>query len=205
MTRLPTLPACLMAASMVACATSPATHSVPPEPASAEARWVEGPEAGIQTLLLSPTSVTSFETSGDGEVEVSVGAFYTRWEQRGATMDQLALLVQLEGDDLALLERAAGDIRLIMDGELYQGHPVESPSGRFREPRAGRHRLSVAVPICSENLRTLIEARDVRGQLGPSPVFRIPVTDRRRMETVLRHVPDAGPALGSLYKVTETD
>ena len=163
------------------------------------ARWIDGPNPEIHTLLLPPSTVTSLENGSHGPVDLSVGAFYSRWERDGARMEQLALLFQLEGDDRQHLEAMAEDLRLVMDGALYKGEPGRGANGRFLEPVEGRHRLSVAIPVCAEVLQTFIEAEAVRGQLGASQVFRLPPADRRRLRGILEQVPpDMGTFVSTL-------
>jgi hypothetical protein len=126
-------------------------------------------------------------------VDVSVGAFFARWAPGGDPVDQLALLVVMEGRDAETLTQLADRLLLEIDGTRYVGAPGTSENSLRMERTAAGLRVTMAVPVGLTELTRLIEARDVMAQLGPWGVFGLPRTERLRFRSLVEKLPVGAP------------
>lgn len=168
----------------------------PASPEGVEARRVQGPAPGVRTLLVQPTHAGRVDIpESHAEVEVSVGAFFSRWETEEARLDQLALLIQLEGEYSEELVRLGHELLLQVDEALYVGEPGNAGNSfRMKAVPAGRQ-LSVAIPTGVLALEDLVAARTVRGVLGQRGAFAFPGPTRQRFTSLLRNMPTDGTTL----------
>ena len=182
-----------------ACVPSGMAPPDPVYPDGVEARWIEGPAPGVRTLLVQPTHAGRVDIlESHAEVEVSVGAFFSRWETEEARLDQLALLIQLEGDDPEELVRLSHELLLQVDEALYVGEPGNTGNSFHMKAVPAGRQLSVAIPIGVEALENLVTARTVRGILGQRGAFAFPGSTRQRFTSLLRKMPTDGTALSGV-------
>lgn len=175
---------------------------------SGSLRWIEGPGPEVRTLLLAPTSVGVVAGAGE-TADLTVGAFFARYERDSGDLDQLALMLEFRGADAPLLLERSRQLLLEVDGELFVGDPGQS-SNSFRVDLDGvSPRATVAIPIAPELLDRLAAAEVVRGRLGLWTTFTMPPSCRARFRALLEALPEdaaAGALRGSrLRRVTETD
>ncbi len=172
-------------------------------------RWVEGPTPDVRTLLLSPIHVGVVDGAGHRPAQLDVGAFFARFQSAGGPMDQLALMIEVQGQDVPGLLRTSRQLILEVDGELFAGEPGISDNS-FRvdlvddEPRA-----TVVIPVGPELLARLADAEIVRGRLGLWAAFTLPPDCRARFRELLQALPEGASSTtlrsSRLRRVTETD
>lgn len=176
-------------------------------PQDSPAQWVPGPDPGIRTLVVHPQRTGQLAVPGSNDsVQLSIGAFFSRWELEGAKLDQLALLIQLEGSDAQALMTLGRELLLEMDGALYVGEPGTTGSSFHLRTVDGVRQLSVAVPIHVLALQELIDARTVRGVLGETSAFAFPREGRARLRSLLLEMPaDGAPAseMRAAFRITD--
>ncbi len=157
-----------------------------------EARWIQQPD-NVRVLLVPAHRATRLEAPGLPAVDVSVGAFFARWSPGGPPVDQLALLVVMEGRDAEILTELADRLLLEIDGTRYVGAPGASENSLRMERTSTGLRVTMAVPVGLPELTRLIEARDVLAQLGPWGVFGLPRQERLRFRSLVEKLPAGAP------------
>lgn len=178
------------------CLPAPGTG---PTPAPQDgARWVEGPTSQVRTLLVPAERMSRLEAPGSPRVEVSMGAFFARFETRSGPLDQLALLVVLEGSDPVTVVELGDRLLLEMDGARFVGEPGGTANSYRLEAVPAGVRLTMAVPVGLPELERLIDAGEVRGQLGSWGVFSFPREDRIRLRSLVEQLPPGAPLLAPL-------
>jgi hypothetical protein len=166
-----------------------------PQPGAAgpdEAHWIQQPD-DVRVLLVPARPTTRLEAPGLPAVDVSVGAFFARWTPGGDPVDQLALLVVMEGRDAETLTQLADRLLLEIDGTRYVGAPGSSENSLRMERTTTGLRVTMAVPVGLTELTRLIEARDVMAQLGPWGVFGLSRTERLRFRSLVEKLPVGAP------------
>lgn len=159
-----------------ACVPSGIARPDPASPEGVEARRVQGPAPGVRTLLVQPTHAGRVDIpESHAEVEVSVGAFFSRWETEEARLDQLALLIQLEGEYSEELVRLGHEFLLQVDEALCVGEPGNNGNRFHMKEVPADRQLSAAIPIGVPALEDLVVPRAQAG--GP----------RRRIEPARPH------------------
>jgi hypothetical protein len=168
--------------------------SVPPKATapqgSSAIHWVNGPQAGISSLVMQPMPLGSISTiEGDGEALVSMGAFFTQWLNADSRLDQLALMVQVVGDDPEAGLGQARELLLEADGELFSGSPTESVNSyRVDETPMGT-RVTLVIAVDPDCLQRLIDAKSVHGILGDWEPFEVPPIVRAGFDELLASIP----------------
>lgn len=172
-------------------------------------RWVEGPTPEVRTLLLDPIHVGAVDGAGHGPARLDVGAFFARFERDTGSVDQLALMIEVRGDDVPALLRASRQLLLEVDGELYVGEPGVSDNSFRVDVVDAEPRATVVIPVSPDLLERLAAAEMVRGRLGLWASFTLPPRCRTRFQALLRALPEgaADTMLRSsrLRRATETD
>lgn len=177
-------------------------------PPSAAVRWVDGPTPDVRTLLLAPASVGAVEGAGHRPASLEMGAFFARFHGESGIVEQLALMIEVQGADVPGLLQRSRQLLLEVDGELFVGEPGLSENS-FRvdlvddDPRA-----TVVIPVTVDILEHLVEAQVVRGRLGLWASFDLPVATRTRFRELLRALPEGATSTElratRLRRVTET-
>jgi hypothetical protein len=157
-----------------------------------EAHWIQQPD-DVRVLLVPARPTTRLEAPGLAAVDVSVGAFFARWSPGGDPVDQLALLVVMEGRDAEALTELADRLLLEIDGTRYVGAPGASENSLRMERTTAGLRVTMAVPVGLPELTRLIEAREVMAQLGPWGVFGLSRTERLRFRSLVEKLPAGAP------------
>jgi hypothetical protein len=157
-----------------------------------EAHWIEQPD-DVRVLLVPPRPTTRLEAPGLPTVDVAVGAFFARWSPGGDPVDQLALLVVMDGWDAEILTQLADRLLLEIDGTRYVGAPGSSENSLRMERTPAGLRVTMAVPVGLPELTRLIEARDVMAQLGPWGVFGLSRDQRMRFRSLVEKLPAGAP------------
>lgn len=153
-------------------------------------RWVEGPTPEVHTLLLSPIRIGDVGGAGHAASELEVGAFFARFEQASGPVDQLALMIEVQGTDAPGLLAKSRQLLLEVDGELFVGEPG-STANSFRVDLVGDDpRATVVIPISPQLLHHLATAEVVRGRLGLWATFTVPASSRRRFRALLEALPE---------------
>jgi len=167
-----------------------------PQPGTAgpgDAHWIPGADEDVRVLLAPARPTTRLEAPGVPAVDVSLGAFFARWTPDGPPVDQLAILVVMEGRDPATLTELSDRLVLEIDGTRFVGAPGESENSlRMEETRNGL-KVTMAVPVGLEQLTRLIEAEEVLAQLGPWGVFGLPRSERLRFRSLVEKLPRGAP------------
>lgn len=190
-----------------------AFHSVPEGPYPGDAPAVQRVESGnerVSTLLVSPTPVGTVEKPGYAPAKLRIGAFYARFDGQDGPMDQLALIVEVQGRHAPELLEESRELLLQVDGALFTGEPGVTENSFRISDDAGRPRATLAIPITPEILLLLADAHEVRGRLGLWGSFTFPVRCRGHLKQLLAELPADAPltlngvrALSRIAKSTE--
>lgn len=170
------LVALIAGATVGGCASAPAAEARP-------AHW-DRPTSDLATLTLDPRTVRFVRTPGDMSAELAIGSLFVRHADRDAYDDALGLLVVVEGDAATLVRNGPARIRLEIDQGTFEADAT--PRGVLR---SGDQRSSFLVAIPPDLLRALIEARTVRGRIGPDMAFVLPPENRVIFRDFLARLP----------------
>lgn len=181
----------LLVGILTACGVPNGPGSIQPESQMAEPLWIDGPTEEVRTLLLPPATVGRVDGPGIPDADLSIGAFYARYDSNLGPVDQLALLVQLEGDDPDELLRLQAALTLDIDGVLFLGAPGVTDNSLARTPTEDGHRIQMAIPVTVDDLRALVRAEEVRGRVGLWASFTYSDHCRGRLERLLQQLPEA--------------
>ena len=157
-----------------------------------EAHWIQQPD-DVRVLLVPAHRTTRLEGPGLPAVDVSLGAFFARWTPGGPPVDQLAILVVMEGRDPDTLAELAEQLLLDIDGTRYVGAPGSTENSLRMERTPSGLRVTMAVPVGLTELTRLIEADEVQAQLGPWGVFGLPRHERLRFRSLVEKLPAGAP------------
>jgi len=174
------------------------TGAAPPE-GLGEARWVETTPT-VRTLLVAPTRLGDVARPGEDAATLAIGSFFARYDSPRGPVDQLALMVVLEGKTAAHILDSGLSLMLEIDGHFFQGQPGLGNNSVSWDP-ANEGRATLAIPISRELLVALASADVVRGRVGAYATFDFPTAKRSRLGDVLRGLPAdyrANPVAASL-------
>lgn len=187
-------------------AHSPVPQVVPP---SAAVQWVDGPTPDVRTLLLRPASVGAVEGAGHRPAALDVGAFFARYDRAAGGVDQLALMIEVEGIDVPGLLRRSRELLLEVDGELFVGQPGLTENSFRVDLADDSPRATVVIPVTTEILEQIAEAEVVRGRLGLWASFTLPEGTRARFRELLEALPEGAESTelraSQLRRVTDID
>jgi|GEM_PF-4883059 len=174
--------------SLAGCARAWAPPPVQQPTLQSEARWVETRD-DVRTLLVSPGRVGEVARPGEQSARLAIGSFFARYRSSAGPLDQLALMVVLEGEYATHVLQSGMSLLLEIDGEFFQGKPGLGSNNVHWDPADGGT-ATLAIPISPELLHTLATAELVRGRIGAYGGFDFPVSKRRRLGAVLAGIPD---------------
>jgi len=158
-----------------------------------EARWVETTPS-VRTLLVAPRRIGPVARPGEDAADLAIGSFFARYDSPAGPLDQLALMVVLEGRTSTHILDSGLSLMLEIDGEFFEGEPGLGNNSVSWNP-ADEGRATLAIPISPEILRALASAESVRGRIGAYAVFDFPTAERDRLGDVLNGLPqDFRPA-----------
>jgi hypothetical protein len=179
----------ILALALSACAGgAPGPASTRPAPdGPGEARWVES-TPGTRTLLVSPDRVARVSDPGESSADLAIGAFFARYTSEAGPLDQLALMVVLEGEEATRLLDSGLQLVLQIDGEYFIGEPGLGSNSVHWDPRNGG-RATLAIPISPEILAQLCGAERVHGRIGAFASFDFPAAKRARLGDLLPEIP----------------
>ena len=170
------------------CAT-PSGSAHTPAPEISAARWVAGPTPEVRTLLVSPAAIARIDAPGMSDAQLSIGAFFTRWDSPSGSIDQLALLVELVGDRPMDFISFQPSLLLEMDGTVIDRAPGVTGNSVSWDTTAEGRRARMVIPITPVELRALADADQVRGRVGLWAAFAFDAAARARLATVLEGMP----------------
>lgn len=152
-----------------------------------EARWVET-RSDVRTLVVSPNRVGKVARPGEKSAGLAIGSFFARYRSPNGPVDQLALMVVLEGEYATHVLQSGMSLLLEIDGEFFQGEPGLGSNNVHWDPADGG-RATLAIPISPELLHSLATAELVRGRIGAYGGFDFPESKRERLGDVLAGIP----------------
>lgn len=188
-----------------------AGHSSLPEavPPSSDVQWIEGPTPDVRTLLLTPASIGAVEGAGHQPASLEMGAFFARFLGDSGTVEQLALMIEVQGADVPGLLQRSRQLLLEVDGELFVGEPGLSENSFRVDLVDDAPRATVVIPVTVDILEHLAEASVVRGRLGLWASFDLPADTRSRFRALLRALPEGATSTElratRLRRVTQVD
>jgi hypothetical protein len=154
---------------------------------------VETGHAHVSTLVVHPTPVGTVAKPGYRPADLHIGAFYARFDRPQGPVDQLALMVEVQGRHAAELVQESRQLLLEVDGNLFTGEPGLSENSFRISNESGRTRATLAIPVTPEILLLLADAEDVRGRLGLWGSFVFPERCRGRLKQLLHELPPDAP------------
>ncbi len=172
---------------LVGCAGMGAATPSPEPHVQTEARWVET-RPDVRTLVVSPNRVGEVARPGERSADLAIGSFFARYRSPSGPVDQLALMVVLEGEYARHVLQSGMSLLLEIDGEFYQGEPGLGSNNVHWDPTDGG-RATLAIPISPELLHSLATAELVRGRVGAYGGFDFPQSTRQRLGDVLAGIP----------------
>lgn len=176
----------------VGCSSHMGTADGAPGP-SAHVRELTGLPDRVSTLMVDPVRIGRITVPGQPSVQVSIGAFYARFDAPGGVVDELALMVQLQGSGAESLVEASRELLLDIDGMLFTGVPGASENSFRVERSSAESRAMMAIPISPDVLLRLAEADQVRGRVGLWGSFAFPDSPRSRFAALVRSLPPGAP------------
>lgn len=171
-----------------ACAPGAVPGPAAPSP-SPEVQWVQGPSPDVRSLVLPPAPVALLDEPEGDEMVLAVGAFLAETRAGGSARHNLALLLQLDGENPALALDLTRGLVVEMDGAVYVGDPGASGESFHVQASPLGRQVSVAVPVAVEDLEKLITARNVRLRLGGSDPFPFAPAARDRLRALVERLP----------------
>ena len=168
------------------CATSATPASQAP-PGLGDAHWIET-QPDVRTLMVAPRPVADVARPGEDPAALAIGSFFARYDSPDGPVDQLALMVVLEGESATRVLASGRSLLLEIDGEFFQGEPGLGSNNVHWDPADGG-RATLAIPISPEILRALADAELVRGRVGAYGSFDFPDRARTRLGDLLRGLP----------------
>jgi hypothetical protein len=153
-----------------------------------EARWVETTPQ-VRTLLVSPAPICEVARPGEDAAALAIGSFFARYDAPTGPVDQLALMIVLEGQTAAHILDSGLSLMLEIDGEVFTGQPGLGSNSVSWDPR-NQGRATLAIPISPSVLDGLAQAEVVRGRIGAWATFDFPAPSRDRLRDVLRGLPE---------------
>ncbi len=195
----PLASALVLLTALGGCATTQADIDAPAPGDLGEARWVETtPE--VRTLLVTPDRICEVALPGEDAATLAIGSFFARYDSPAGPIDQLAIMLVLEGEPTAGILQSGMNLTLEIDGEMFVGQPGLGSNSVSWDP-SNNGRATLAIPISPEVLDTLAGAKTVRGRVGSWATFDFPTETRNRLRDVLQGVPEdfrAQPQAGSV-------
>ncbi len=185
------------------CATT-ADPAVPAPEGLGDAHWVET-RPDVRTLMVAPRRVADVARPGEDAASLAIGSFFARYQSPEGPVDQLALMVVLEGESASRVLASGRSLLLEIDGEFFQGEPGLGSNNVHWDPADGG-RATLAIPISPDVLRTLADADLVRGRVGAYGSFDFPDRTRARLGDLLRGLPAdySGSARGVALRAIPT-
>lgn len=191
---------------MSGCALNPEPGMRGPD-GSAAVQRVETGDTHVSALVVTPTPVGSVQKPGYAPAKLQIGAFYARLERVDGPVDQLSLMLEVQGPDALELVRESRQLLLQVDGELFTGEPGVSENSFRVSHESGGTRATLAIPVTPRILLMLADAREVRGRLGLWGSFTFPQRCRGHLKALLHELPpDAHlgtPGVRSLARVAQ--
>jgi len=181
------LPGLLLLSTGACAGPRSAPESLLPEGLGA-ARWVET-TPDVRTLLVAPAPICQVSRPGEEAADLAIGSFFARYHAPTGPVDQLALMVVLEGETAAYILDSGLSLMLEIDGEVYAGEPGLGSNSVSWDPR-DNGRATLAIPISRPILSELAEAEVVRGRIGAWATFDFPAPARDRLRDVLLGLPE---------------
>jgi hypothetical protein len=161
---------------------------------SGHVRELQGLPDRVSTLMVDPMRIGRISVPGQPSVQVSIGAFYARFDAPDGVVDELALMVQLHGAAAESLVETSRELLLDIDGMLYTGTPGSSENS-FRVDRSETDsRAMMAIPISPDVLLQLAQAKQVRGRVGLWGSFAFPDSFRSRFAALVQRLPPGAPS-----------
>ncbi|HKK92965.1 MAG TPA: hypothetical protein VJ925_06000 [Longimicrobiales bacterium] len=174
--------------SLAGCAGVGTPSPVQQPAVQSEARWVET-RPDVRTLIVRPDRVGEVARPGEKSAGLAIGSFFARYRSPAGPVDQLALMVVLEGEYATHVLQSGMSLLLEIDGEFFQGEPGLGSNNVHWDPADGG-RATLAIPISPELLHSLATADLVRGRIGAYGGFDFPESKRERLGDVLAGIPD---------------
>lgn len=170
------------------CATSQADIGAPAPGDLGEARWVET-TPDVRTLLVTPDRICEVALPGEDAATLAIGSFFARYDSPAGPIDQLAIMVVLEGEPTAGILQSGMSLTLEIDGEMFVGQPGLGSNSVSWDP-SNDGKATLAIPISPDVLEALAGAETVRGRVGSWATFDFPTETRDRLQHVLRGLPE---------------
>ncbi len=180
----------LLAGSLMGCGAPRGPAPIHPMNQMDGPLWIDGPTDEVRTLLLPPATIGRVDGPGIPDADLAIGAFYSRYDSNLGPVDQLALLIQLEGDDPEELVRLQTALTLDIDGVLFLGAPGVTNNSLALTDTEDGHRIRMAIPVTVDDLQALVHAERVRGRVGLWASFTYDDHCRRRLEGLLQQLPE---------------
>lgn len=177
----------ILTLALAGCATGASDGATGVSDAIGEARWVES-TPGTRTLLVPPDRVGAVSRPGEPGADLAIGAFFARYNSDAGPLDQVALMIVLEGEQATRLLDSGLQLLLEIDGEYFVGEPGLGSNSVHWDPRNGG-RATLAIPISPETLGHLSDADRVQGRIGAFGAFEFPVGKRARLGDLLEGIP----------------
>jgi hypothetical protein len=173
--------------ALAGCATAAPTPAPPASDGLGAAHWVET-QPSVRTLLVAPRPVGEVARPGEDGARLAIGSFFARYDSPDGPVDQLALMVVLEGASAARVLASGRSLLLEIDGEFFQGDPGLGSENVHWDPADGG-RATLAIPVSPEILRALSSAQLVRGRIGAYGSFDFPDRSRAGLSDLLNGLP----------------
>jgi hypothetical protein len=161
-------------------------------PAPGDLEWVDGPTAGVTSLVLRPGVLEADDADIPHRPVVALGAYLGRLETEAGPRRHLALLVQLEGQGTALdLDFAQGMV-VELDGVPYHAPLSLTGESVFMDQTPRGRRVTLSFPVDRFDLERVLASDEVRIRVAGSCFFRLAEEDQHRIRRFVDRLPPTG-------------